>query len=220
MLRHLTHPQAIYIHLNLNPFTYIYVYIYLHSFTNSRQLPFCFVASSLTQELTLQTWGFWRFFDGCNWHTLHEQFIILPRHPNLQTQTISKCWPHPELISFLHLRIQARNFCQQLRDHLSQTLPRKALEHHLSTVSLVSITSRPCHLRHSAMSTRLSRHDTCPSRGLLGCLCVNELWIRSLRKCCPTSRVQNVRSLHFHFQWPGDALWWIRTGTRDMSFYY
>lgn len=126
--------------------------------------------------------------------------------------------------------LNSSNFCQQLWDHLSQTLPWKALEHHLSTVSLVS---HPVHVTCAILlcllppdSLDMTHHDTCiPMPWVEGCWGAYAwmssgyevwLWEFMISMCCPTSRVQNVRSLHFQLR--GDALWWIRTGTKDIMF--
>ena len=198
---------------------YTHTHIWIVSPTLGTPLLFCRV-DPLIQELTSQTSGFWRFFDGSKWHTLHEQSIILHKTFKLT---------HPQNAG--HALNSSAFSISEFKRLLPAIVGSPELDLALESLGappehrFFGITSRPRHLCHSAMSDSLDMTHAYPSpaKGCWGAYAWMSsgyeewLWEFMMRMCCPTSRVQNVRSLHF--QWPGDALWWIQTGTKDMCFY-
>ena len=109
----------------------------------------------------------------------HSSLTVHNSPQDIQTYKPPKCWPRPELISFLHLRIQATSASNR-GITWARPCPGKPWSttwapffwYHIPSTSPAPF----CYVR-------LSRHDTCipkPCKGLLGCLCVNELWIRRM----------------------------------------
>lgn len=175
MLRHLIHPHAIYSLCTS-------ICICIVSPTVGTPLLFCRVF--FDSRIDVADFRVLKMFDGCNWHTLHEQSIILHKTFKLTNPQNAG----PALNSSAFSISESKQLLPAIVGSPEPDLVLESLgappEHRF-----FGITSRPCHLCHSAMSTttRLSRHDTswhkhthALSRGLLGCLCVNELWIRSL----------------------------------------